>query len=63
MQFQGCQEYTDPFVSQPPPWSAFRSSNYGFGRLHIFNGTHLYFEQVSASKVPTFFHAKLALFN
>ncbi|KAL3985516.1 Iron/zinc purple acid phosphatase-like protein C family protein [Acanthocheilonema viteae] len=46
----GCQEYTDPFVSQPPPWSAFRSSNYGFGRLHIFNGTHLYFEQVSASK-------------
>ncbi|VDK69104.1 unnamed protein product [Litomosoides sigmodontis] len=49
----GCQEYTDPFVSKPPPWSAFRSSNYGFGRLHIFNGTHLYFEQVSASKDET----------
>uniref|UniRef100_A0A8R1XYB0 Purple acid phosphatase n=1 Tax=Onchocerca volvulus TaxID=6282 RepID=A0A8R1XYB0_ONCVO len=49
----GCQEYTDPFVPQPPPWSAFRSSNYGFGRMHIFNGTHLYFEQVSASKDET----------
>ncbi|EJD75412.1 nucleotide pyrophosphatase/phosphodiesterase [Loa loa] len=49
----GCQEYTDPFVPQPPPWSAFRSSNYGFGRLHVFNTTHLYFEQVSASKDET----------
>ncbi|VDO06659.1 unnamed protein product [Brugia timori] len=49
----GCQEYTDPFVPQPSPWSAFRSSNYGFGRLHIFNATHLYFEQVSASKEET----------
>lgn len=46
----GCQEYTDPFVVHPPPWSAFRSSNYGFGRMHIYNKTHLYFEQLSASK-------------
>ncbi|VDM48702.1 unnamed protein product [Toxocara canis] len=48
---KGCQENTDPFVEHPPPWSAFRSSNYGFSRMQIFNSTHLYFEQVSASKV------------
>ena len=26
----GCQENTDTFVVNPGPWSAFRSSNYGF---------------------------------
>uniref|UniRef100_A0A915PRR4 Purple acid phosphatase n=1 Tax=Setaria digitata TaxID=48799 RepID=A0A915PRR4_9BILA len=46
----GCQEYTDPFVPHPSPWSAFRSSNYGFGKMYIYNSTHLYFEQVAASK-------------
>ncbi|VDM98482.1 unnamed protein product [Thelazia callipaeda] len=46
----GCQEYTDPFVTNVPPWSAYHSSNYGFGRLHIHNFTHLYYEQVSAAK-------------
>lgn len=25
----GCNERTDPFVPNPPPWSAFRSSEYG----------------------------------
>uniref|UniRef100_A0A9J2PIR3 Purple acid phosphatase n=2 Tax=Ascaris TaxID=6251 RepID=A0A9J2PIR3_ASCLU len=46
----GCQENTDPFIEHPPPWSAFRSSNYGFSRMQIFNSTHLYFEQLAASK-------------
>uniref|UniRef100_A0A914MVJ0 Purple acid phosphatase n=1 Tax=Meloidogyne incognita TaxID=6306 RepID=A0A914MVJ0_MELIC len=45
----GCQENTDPFVKDPGPWSAFRSSNYGFSRMHIYNKTHLYFEQTLAS--------------
>lgn len=49
--FEGCKENTDPFVEHPSPWSAFRSSNYGFSRMHIFNATHLYFEQIAASKV------------
>ncbi|VDN55988.1 unnamed protein product [Dracunculus medinensis] len=43
----GCKENTDPFVEHPSPWSAFRSSNYGFSRMHIFNATHLYFEQIA----------------
>uniref|UniRef100_A0AC34PZH4 Purple acid phosphatase n=1 Tax=Panagrolaimus sp. JU765 TaxID=591449 RepID=A0AC34PZH4_9BILA len=41
----GCQENTDSFIPNPEPWSAFRSSNYGFSRMQIFNKTHLYFEQ------------------
>ncbi|KAI1719822.1 calcineurin-like phosphoesterase domain-containing protein [Ditylenchus destructor] len=45
----GCQEHTDPFVPDPNPWSAFRSSNYGFSRMQIFNATHLYFEQTLAA--------------
>jgi len=44
----GCQEYTDTFVLHPEPWSAFRSSNYGFSRMQIFNHTHIYFEQTLA---------------
>ncbi|CAG0884636.1 unnamed protein product, partial [Darwinula stevensoni] len=42
----GCQEKTDSF-GKKPEWSAFRSSDYGYTRLQAFNGTHLYFEQVS----------------
>ena len=30
-----------------PPWTAFRSSDYGYSRLNIVNHTHLYMEQVS----------------
>jgi len=28
------------------PWSAFRSSSYGFGHLLIYNSTHLYWDQI-----------------
>ena len=45
----GCQEKTDTFIANPGPWSAFRSSNYGFSRMQIFNATHLYFEQTVAA--------------
>ncbi|XP_026332505.1 acid phosphatase type 7 isoform X1 [Hyposmocoma kahamanoa] len=46
----GCREKTDGFVSNPPAWSAFRSSDYGFTRFRAHNGTHLYFEQVSVDQ-------------
>lgn len=49
--FQGCSEKTDDFIQNPPKWSAFRSSDYGYARLKAFNSTHLYFEQVSDDKV------------
>jgi hypothetical protein len=31
--------------------SAFRSDDYGYGRMQVFNATHLYFEQVSTDQV------------
>lgn len=46
----GCQENTDKFIKHPMEWSAFRSSDYGYARLQVFNHTHLYMEQVSTDK-------------
>jgi 3',5'-cyclic AMP phosphodiesterase CpdA len=43
----GCQEDTDQFIPDPPPWSAFRSSDYGYSHMTVFNSTHLNFEQIS----------------
>lgn len=52
--FQGCQELVDHFIKNPPSWSAFRSSDYGYMRMKVFNRTHLYLEQVSDNKVKNF---------
>ncbi|WKY10353.1 hypothetical protein Q1695_002588 [Nippostrongylus brasiliensis] len=46
----GCRENTDTFVSNPEPWSARRSTDYGFGILRIHNATHVRFRQVAAAK-------------
>ncbi|XP_013772762.1 acid phosphatase type 7-like [Limulus polyphemus] len=46
----GCHEYHDPFVANPAEWSALRNSDYGYTRMTIINGTHLYLEQVSDDK-------------
>lgn len=45
----GCQERTDGFQKKPE-WSVFRSSDYGYTRLTVYNFTHLYWEQVSDDK-------------
>lgn len=37
-------------AENPPAWSAFRSSDYGFTRFRAHNNTHLYFEQVSSQR-------------
>jgi len=42
----GCQENTDAFKKPAQVWDAYRSSDYGFSRMQIYNKTHLYFEQV-----------------
>jgi acid phosphatase type 7 len=47
---QGCREKVDGFFTPTPGWSAFRSSDYGYMRMHAVNGTHLYLEQVSDDK-------------
>ncbi|KAE9417406.1 hypothetical protein Angca_009148, partial [Angiostrongylus cantonensis] len=46
----GCRENTDTFVTYPGPWSAKRSTDYGFGILRIYNSTHVHFQQVAATK-------------
>ena len=49
--FQGCNEDHDPFAKDYPPWTAYRSEDYGYTRMTIHNKTHLYMEQVSVDKV------------
>lgn len=47
----GCQEKHDPFDPENfPPWTAFRSIDYGYSRMTVHNATHLTFEQVSDDK-------------
>ena len=46
----GCLENHNPFRPSTNI-SAFRSDDYGYGRMKVFNSTHLHFEQVSIDKV------------
>ncbi|CAL4149642.1 unnamed protein product, partial [Meganyctiphanes norvegica] len=43
----GCNEIHDHFQNEQPDWSAFRSIDYGYTRLTVFNNTHLHLQQVS----------------
>jgi len=43
----GCKEGLERFGPHGMgPWSAFRSSTYGYARMTVYNGTHLHWEQV-----------------
>ncbi|XP_068632288.1 acid phosphatase type 7 isoform X2 [Battus philenor] len=42
----GCQEKIDHFMPNPPAWSAYRSTDYGYTRFKAYNKTHIYIEQV-----------------
>lgn len=47
----GCVENITPFKNVSiPEWSAFRSDDYGYTRLKVYNETHLHVEQVSDNK-------------
>lgn len=46
----GCKEKHDNFDHKVDDWSAFRSDDYGYTRMKVFNSTHLYVEQVSDDK-------------
>lgn len=46
----GCRENHDHFMPAQPDWSAFRSIDYGYTRVTVYNTTHLYLEQVSDDK-------------
>jgi len=46
----GNTEGLEPFtVGGDGPWSAFRTDQYGFGVLSVFNATHLFWEQFNAN--------------
>jgi hypothetical protein len=46
----GCQEDIDPFVPNPPEWSAIRISDYGYTEMTVHNNTHISFQQISSDK-------------
>jgi len=46
---EGCagdKENHEPFTRPQPPYSAFRSNTYGYGRMAVYNSTHLLYEHV-----------------
>ncbi len=45
----GCQEIHDDFGPRTD-LSAFRSTDYGYTRMKVFNSSHIYLEQVSDDK-------------
>ena len=51
LKLQGCDEGVEPFKRFRPAWSATHSDDYGYARMTVYNGTHLYLEQVSDDKV------------
>ena len=49
--FQGCKYCHDKFKRDYGPWTAFRTLDYGYTRVQVFNSSHLYLEQVSIDQV------------
>lgn len=43
--------HNDPTSPTPQDWAQYWSNDYGYGRLTVFNNTHLYYEQYSAIEV------------
>lgn len=41
----------DPASTTPQLWAQFLSNDYGYGRLTVYNSTHLYWEQFSAQQL------------
>ena len=49
--FQGCKYCHDKFQRDYGSWTAFRTLDYGYTRVQVFNSSHLYLEQVSIDQV------------
>ena len=43
--------HNDPVSPTPQDWAQFWTNDYGYGRLIIYNNTHLYYEQYSAPQL------------
>ncbi|KAL4718129.1 hypothetical protein ACJJTC_018944, partial [Scirpophaga incertulas] len=55
----GCREGTDGFLEHPRPWSAFRSSDYGYTKFFAHNRTHIYMEQISVEHPKSLQHGEV----
>ncbi len=44
----------DPFVPNPPAWSAIRIPDYGYTEMTVHNKTHISCQQVSSDKVMSY---------
>lgn len=42
----GCNELHEPFTRSQPPRSAFRSNNFGYSRMWVYNSSHIHWQQV-----------------
>ncbi|OMJ75606.1 hypothetical protein SteCoe_25225 [Stentor coeruleus] len=45
--------HNDPTSPTPQDWAQYWSNDYGYGRLVVYNNTHLYYEQFSSPNVDT----------
>ena len=45
------QGHNDPTSPTPQDWAKYWSNDYGYGRLIVYNNTHLYYEQFSALNI------------
>ena len=45
--------HNDPTSPTPQDWAQYWSNDYGYGRMVIYNSTHLYYEQYSAIEMDT----------
>ena len=43
--------HNDPTSPTPQDWAQYWSNDYGYGRLIVYNNTHIYYEQFSAEQV------------
>ena len=48
----GCREKHDGFIPNPPPWSVFRSSEYGYTIMKVFFSIHA---KILALEIPKMF--------
>lgn len=48
--------HNDPTSPTPQDWAQFWSNDYGYGRLIVYNNTHLYYEQYSSPDVSCMDH-------
>jgi len=46
----GQRENHEPFTRVQPDWSAFRSNTYGYGRMTVYNNSHLLYEHLETQK-------------